>query len=209
MPEVRHICGGRRAWRPPSRPDADSTRQSSQLRVLTLPPAVSDLRELPLAAGTPSGQPQLAVDAHRPGRGQLAGADWRAGSRYAFKYAFREGPAGPRRARSSSATTSSSIGRTCPRFSAGPTGRWARALAAEERQRHVRLRRSHRRLGSAERNLERGSLPYRDTSQSEHGFASFFDLAGGTGVVWLDGREMVAGSLRRERVMGAMIHAAP
>lgn len=33
--------------------------------------------------------------------------------------------------------------------------------------------------------------PHRDTTNQEHGFASFFDWpGGGTGVVWLDGREM-------------------
>jgi len=46
---------------------------------------------------------------------------------------------------------------------------------------------------------------HRDGTQSEHGFVSYFDHAGATSIVWLDGRETVAGgamTLRTAQVEG-------
>lgn len=171
---------------------AGSARQSSQLQVLAQPPAVSDLRELPIAAGTPSGQPQLAVD-HT---GRVA-VSWLerigTGPRYAFKYAFREGSgwSAPRTIveRDDFFVNWADVPSIAP---LAQTGRW---LAHWLQKNGSGTYAYDVRIAVSDRDAStwgEGRLPYADTSQSEHGFASFFDLDGGTGVTWLDGREMAA-----------------
>ncbi len=171
-----------------------STPPSQQLRVFTLPPAISDIRELPLATGTPSGQPQLAVDAS--GRVAISwlerlGAD----SRYAFRYAFREGAgwSTPRTIveRDDFFVNWADVPSVFPLAASGRwAAHWLQKNGTGTYAYDVRIAVSDPQVAT----WSEGRLPYRDTSQSEHGFASFFDLAGGTGVVWLDGREMSSGS---------------
>jgi hypothetical protein len=167
--------------------------ESRQLRVLTLPPAISDIRELPLAAGTPSGQPQLAVDAS----GRVA-ISWLerlgAGTRYALRYAFREaaGWSTPRTIveRDDFFVNWADVPSIFPLAKSGRwVAHWLQKNGSGTYAYDVRIAVSDQRGAT----WSEGRLPYTDTSQSEHGFASFFDLAGGTGVVWLDGREMSAG----------------
>jgi hypothetical protein len=187
----------------------DPARKSTQLRVLDQPPAISDLRPLPLIAASPSGQPQLAVD--HLGRVALSWLE-RIGSgpRYAFKYAFREG------ARWTSPQTIVESEDFFVNWADVPsifplaqTGRWVAHWLQKNGSGtyayDVRLAISDQQAAT----WSEGRLPYTDKSQSEHGFASFFDMSGATGVTWLDGREMkpppsTGGGGHDEHAPGAM-----
>src|SRR5262245_19727906 len=169
---------------------AGSARETRQLRPATLAPAVSDILELPLAAGTPSGQPQLAVDSS----GRVA-VSWLErvgeGPRYAFKYAFRDGPkwSTPQTIveRDDFFVNWADVPSIFPLAQSGRwVAHWLQKNGSGTYAYDVRIAVSDPQVAT----WSPGRLPYNNTSQSEHGFASFFDLPGGTGVIWLDGREM-------------------
>ena len=163
------------------------------------------VRELRPVAGQPSGQPFLALDSK--GRVVLSWLE-KAGesTRYAFKYAFREGNGW-----SSPATIVErdnffvnwadvpSIHRLSG--SSSLVAHWLQKNGADTYAYDVRIAVSD----SAARGWAPDRLPYRDTTPTEHGFASFFDWpGGGTGIVWLDGREMKSGAHEGHAAAGAM-----
>ena len=173
---------------------AASARQSSPLRVLDQPPAVSELQQLTLAAGTPSGQPQLAVD--HSGRVAVSWLERIGnGPRHAFKYAFREGLrwSSPRTIveRDDFFVNWADVPSIFPLAQTGRwVAHWLQKNGSGTYAYDVRIAASDRDATT----WSEGRLPYNDASQSEHGFATFFDLNGKTGVTWLDGREMAASS---------------
>jgi hypothetical protein len=173
---------------------ASQPTTGSHSRAVT-PPGPLVVRELRAIAGQPSGQPQLAVDAH--GRVVVSWLERIGdGPRYAFRYAFRHGdgwaPARTIVERDNFFVNWADVPSVFPRN--GPGGlvaHWLQKNGAGTYAYDVRIAMSdpEARSWSADR------LPYADASQTEHGFASFFDWPGGeTGIVWLDGREMKAGS---------------
>lgn len=150
--------------------------------------------ELPLVASSRSGQPQLTLD--QQGRVVLSWLE-RVGEtpQYAFKYAVREGPgwSSPRTIveRDSFFVNWADVPSVSPLGERGLVAHWLQKNGASTYAYDVRLSLFDPQTGSW--NLDR--LPYDDTSQTEHGFASFFDWpGGGAGIVWLDGREMKPGS---------------
>ena len=162
------------------------------------------IQELAVVASTPSGQPQLAVGAD--GRVVLSWLE-KTGepSTYAFKYAFREGDrwSAPRTIveRDSFFVNWADVPSVFPMRAGGLVAHWLQKNGEGTYAYDVRLSVSDDK--SAQWRPDR--TPYSDTSQTEHGFATFFDWPGdGTGVVWLDGREMTAGASHQAHAAGAM-----
>jgi hypothetical protein len=162
------------------------------------------VQELALVAGTPSGQPQLAVGAD--GRVVLSWLE-KIGepSNYAFKFAVREGDrwSAPRTIvqRDSFFVNWADVPSVFPMRAGGLVAHWLQKNGQNTYAYDVRLSVSDKdtaRWGS-------DRTPYTDVSQTEHGFATFFDWPGdGTGVVWLDGREMTGGGGHDGHAAGAM-----
>ena len=162
------------------------------------------VQELALVAGTPSGQPQLAVGAD--GRVVLSWLE-KIGepSNYAFKFAVREGDrwTAPRTIveRDNFFVNWADVPSVFPMRAGGLVAHWLQKNGQGTYAYDVRLSVSDNdtaRWGS-------DRTPYTDVSQTEHGFATFFDWpGGGTGVVWLDGREMTGGGGHDGHAAGAM-----
>ena len=159
------------------------------------PPSPLAIRELPAIAGHPSGQPQLTVDAR--GRVVLSWLERMGdGPKYAFKYAFRHGddwtPARTIVERDNFFVNWADVPSVFPLNGRdGLVAHWLQknGTGTYAYDVHIALSDPEARTWSADR------LPYVDATQTEHGFASFFNWpGGGTGIVWLDGREMKAGS---------------
>jgi hypothetical protein len=162
------------------------------------------IRELAVVAGTPSGQPQLAVDAG--GRIVLSWLE-KLGepSKYALKYALREGDqwSAPRTVveRDNFFVNWADVPSVYPMRAGGLVAHWLQKNGEGTYAYDVRLSVSD--TNAATWGSDR--RPYTDTSQTEHGFATFFDWPGeGTGVVWLDGREMTGGGGHDGHAAGAM-----
>jgi hypothetical protein len=174
---------------------ASPQRTTVSHSVAANPPSTLVVRELPAIAGQPSGQPQLAVDA----QGRVV-VSWLErignGPRYAFKYSFRVGDGwGPARTiveRDNFFVNWADVPSIFPlNEPGGLVAHWLQKNGAGSYAYDVRIARSdpEARTWTADR------LPYADASQTEHGFASFFHWpGGGTGIVWLDGRDMKAGT---------------
>lgn len=151
---------------------------------------VGPIRELPLVASSPSGQPQLTVDAQ--GRVILSWMEKVAEpSTYAFKYSFREGNGWTAPVtivqRDNFFVNWADVPSVYPMPGGGLVAHWLQKNGASTYAYDVRMSVSDK----AGRNWSPDRTPYSDTSQTEHGFATFFNWpGGGTGVVWLDGREM-------------------
>jgi hypothetical protein len=162
------------------------------------------VQELPVVAGTPSGQPQLAVGAD--GRVVLSWLEKIAEpSKYAFKFAVREADrwSAPRTIveRDSFVVNWADVPSVFPQRTGGLVAHWLQKDGQGSYAYDVRLSVSDR--DAAQWSADR--TPYADTSQTEHGFATFFDWPGeGTGVVWLDGREMTGGGGHDGHAAGAM-----
>jgi hypothetical protein len=165
---------------------ASMTAASAQL-------SIGPLRELAAAATSPSAQPQLAVG--RDGRVVLSWLEdvGRGGAR-AFRYAYRDGN------RWSAPVTITEREHLFVNWADVPSvfplgdGRlaahWLQYNGEGSYAYDVRLSISDR----EGRNWSRDAAPHRDGTMTEHGFVSFFEWpGGGTGVVWLDGREMGVG----------------
>jgi hypothetical protein len=151
------------------------------------------IQELAVVASTPSGQPHLAVGAD--GRVILSWLE-KIGepSKYAFKYAFRQGErwSTPRTIveRDNFFVNWADVPSVFPMRAGGLVAHWLQKNGEGTYAYDVRLSLSDE--DAATWGPDR--TPYTDTSQTEHGFASFFDWPGeATGVVWLDGREMTGG----------------
>jgi hypothetical protein len=157
------------------------------------PPSIGPIRELPNPASSPSAQPQLAVTSE--GRVILSWLEQvGAGTGRAFRYAFKSGD---------SWTTSATIVERdtffvnwadVPSIYPLPGGRlaahWLQYNGPGTYAYDVRLSFSDVRGEKWSPDV----APHRDSTKTEHGFASFFDWpGGGTGVVWLDGRQMADG----------------
>jgi hypothetical protein len=162
------------------------------------------IQELAPVAGSPSGQPQLAVSAD--GRVVLSWLE-KIGepSRYAFKYALREGDrwSTPRTIveRETFFVNWADVPSVFPMRGGGLVAHWLQKNGEGTYAYDVRLSVS----GPDGAGWGPDRTPYTDTSQTEHGFASFFDWPGdGTGVVWLDGREMTGGGGHDGHGAGAM-----
>jgi hypothetical protein len=204
--------------RPPIRTCADGRRQlMTQVRVPAFPidlvvapvavvvvivlavthlraqSSIGPLRPLPTPAAASSAQPQLAVAPD--GRVVLSWLEHTGNSKArAFRYSYR----------TESGWTAASTITTRDNFfvnwadvpSVYPLGggrlvaHWLQYNGAGTYAYDVRLSFSD----AQGRNWTPDVAPHRDGTTSEHGFASFFEWpGGGTGVVWLDGREMAGG----------------
>jgi len=149
---------------------------------------------LATVAATPSGQPQLAVDAQ--GRVVLSWME-KIGepSKYAFKYAFKDGDGwtAPHTivTRDNFFVNWADVPSVFPMHDgAGLVAHWLQKNGDSTYAYDVRFSVSD----ANGRTWSEDRLPYTDKTQTEHGFASFFNWpGGGTGVVWLDGREMTPG----------------
>lgn len=168
----------------------DADTQDNGARPLTL---AGTLRELPSVAAAPSGQPQLAVSVD--GRVVLSWME-RLGDtrRHAFRYAFRDaaGWTTPRTIveRDDFFVNWADVPSVFPLRGGALIAHWLQKNGAGTYAYDVRLAvsDSDARTWSADRK------PYTDTSESEHGFGSFFNWpGGGAGLVWLDGRELKPG----------------
>lgn len=162
------------------------------------------IKELAAVAGSPSGQPQLAVAAD--GRVVLSWLE-KIGepTKYAFKYALREGDGWTAARtiveRDNFFVNWADVPSVFPMRAGGLVAHWLQRNGPGTYAYDVRLSVSDKAAAtwSADR------TPYTDTSQTEHGFASFFDWPGGdTGLVWLDGREMTGGGGHDGHGGGAM-----
>jgi hypothetical protein len=166
---------------------------------------IGTLRELPTPAVSPSAQPQLTVGTD--GRVVLSWLEPIGSSNVrAFRYAYRDG---------NGWTTPTTIVERDNFFvnwadvpSVYPIGggrlaaHWLQYNGSGTYAYDVRLS-----ISDAEgKNWKPDTAPHRDGTTTEHGFASFFEWpGGGTGVVWLDGREMSGGhGASHESERGAM-----
>lgn len=163
------------------------------------------VRELRAVAASPSGQPQLTVG--RDGRAILSWLERVGESRpHAFRFAIREGDgwSEPQTIveRDDFFVNWADVPSVFARADGGGlVAHWLQKNGRGTYAYDVRLA-----LSDAEaRSWGAPSLPYADRSQTEHGFASFFDWpGGGTGVVWLDGRAMTGGQDGGHGTGGAM-----
>jgi hypothetical protein len=150
------------------------------------------VRELASPAPSPSAQPQLTV--LRDGRVALSWLQETSAPKRAFRYAIRDGE------RWSQPSTIAERDRffvnwaDVPSIFATADGRlaahWLHYNGSGTYAYDVRISLSDR----AGQNWTPDVTPHKDGTNQEHGFATFFDWpGGGTGVVWLDGREMGSG----------------
>jgi hypothetical protein len=163
-----------------------------------------DVRELPLVAASPSGQPQLTADSR--GRVVLSWLERPAGaSRHTFKYAFLEGDrwSAPRTIveRDNFFVNWADVPSVFPFAGGGLIAHWLQKNGSGTYAYDVRYA-----VSDPDANTwSPDHRPYTDTSETEHGFASFFEWpGGGTGVVWLDGRQMQPGGGHDGHGKGAM-----
>jgi hypothetical protein len=154
---------------------------------------IGTLRELPSPATSPSAQPQLAVDAD--GRVVLSWLEQVGTSKArAFRYAYRNGDAWTPPTtiveRDNFFVNWADVPSVYPMGGGKLAAHWLQYNGPGTYAYDVRLSFSD----PHGQNWTPDAAPHRDGTQTEHGFASFFDWpGGGTGVVWLDGREMSGG----------------
>jgi hypothetical protein len=154
---------------------------------------IGTLRELPSPAIAPSAQPQLAVGSD--GRVVLSWLEQAGATKTrAFRYAYRRGSEWTTPTtiveRDNFFVNWADVPSVYPRGGGRLAAHWLQYNGAGTYAYDVRLSVSDPRG----RNWMPDAAPHRDGTNTEHGFASFFEWpGGGTGVVWLDGREMSGG----------------
>jgi hypothetical protein len=154
---------------------------------------IGTLRELPSPAISPSAQPQLAVDAD--GRVVLSWLEQVGTSTArAFRYVYRDGDAWTTPTtiveRDNFFVNWADVPSVYPMGGGKLAAHWLQYNGPGTYAYDVRLSFSD----AQGKNWTPDAAPHRDGTNTEHGFASFFDWpGGGTGVVWLDGREMSGG----------------
>jgi hypothetical protein len=153
-----------------------------------VPPPFSDLADLPSPAADGSGQPQLAtaadgvvvmswIEPSRRGHGlrvaELRGGSW--------------SPVGTVVEGSEFFVSWADVPSVVPLRDGRLAAHWLFRSGANKYAYHVGVR-----LSSADRRTWSETIvPHRDTSPTEHGFASLYDApGGGLGLAWLDGRAM-------------------
>jgi len=155
--------------------------------------SIGTLREIPTPAAPQSAQPQLAVGSD--GRLVLSWLEQVGTSRTrAFRYASRNGDAWTVPTtiveRDTFFVNWADVPSVYPMGGGRLAAHWLQYNGPGTYAYDVRLAFSdaHGKEWTPER------TPHRDGTNTEHGFASFFDWpGGGTGIVWLDGREMGGG----------------
>ncbi len=154
--------------------------------------SIGPLRELAAAATSPSAQPQLGVG--RDGRVVLSWLEEIGQGRgRAFRYAYRDGnrwtPPATIVESDRFFVNWADVPSVFPLGDGRLVAHWLHYNGDSKYAYDVRLSVSSR----DGRTWSPGAAPHRDGTNQEHGFASLFEWpGGGTGVIWLDGREMAA-----------------
>ncbi len=156
-----------------------------------VPQSIAPLRALPTPAAAPRAQPQLVVD--HDGRVVLSWLEdaGKTTSR-AFRYAYRDGDRWTEPStiveRDRFFVNWADVPSVFPMGGGKLAAHWLQYNGPGHYAYDVRISTSD----AQGKNWSADAAPHRDGTNAEHGFASFFEWpGGGTGVVWLDGRETI------------------
>lgn len=165
----------------------------SLLIILTTTMAAAQVREIPAPAGVASGQPNLTVARH--GQVYLSWIERLPAGRFSLRFATREGEGWSTPRVIAEGDNWFVNWADFPSMVVLPDGtlaaHWLVKSSPETFDYDVHIARSF----DGGKSWEKPFIPHRDGVRAEHGFVSLFAAADGNlAAVWLDGREMKAGT---------------